>query len=162
MKSLILIRHAKSSWELPVKDKDRTLTEKGIETIKKVALEALPFISESFTIWSSTANRASQTAFLFCEKANINHENIVYKEALYTFNDANLEEEIRKCDNNINHLMVFGHNEAITDLVNKLGDKYVMNVPTSCFIKIQFDQENWKNISKGKVIKTIFPKEITS
>lgn len=161
MKSLILIRHAKSSWDFPVIDKERPLIEKGIKNIKKVAKKAGISLPEKKTIWSSTANRASQTAKLFCENTSIDQNNIIFKDSLYTFDGDTLENEIRKCENETENLILFGHNEAITNFVNKFGDKFILNVPTAGFVHLQFEQEHWQNISKGKTIKIIFPKEIT-
>ncbi|MGH2666116.1 SixA phosphatase family protein [Flavobacterium sp.] len=161
MKSLILIRHAKSSWDFPVIDKERPLIESGVKNIKKVAKKAIEFLPENRTIWSSTANRATQTALLFCENTFMNQNDIIFKDSLYTFDGSKLENEIRKCENTIENLILFGHNEAITNIVNKFGDKFIMNVPTAGFVYLQFEQNNWQNISKGKTIKFIFPKEIT-
>ncbi len=160
MKSLILVRHAKSSWDFPVLDKQRPLIEKGINNIQKVAKKAIEYLPKNHTIWSSNAVRASQTALLFCESAFLDPNQIIFKDALYTFNEDKLESEIKKCDFEVENLILFGHNEAITNFVNKFGDRIIMNVPTAGFIYLQFEQNSWQNISKGKIIKTIFPKEI--
>ena len=55
--------------------------------------------------------------------------------------------------------MVFGHNHAITHFVNKFGDKFIDNVPTCGVVIIEFDIDEWRNIKKGKTVKTIFPRE---
>jgi phosphohistidine phosphatase len=161
MKSLILIRHAKSSWDLPVSDKDRELIEIGIQSIIKVAQESKAILPSLYTIWSSSAKRASQTAHLFCKTLSIDDNTINFKEALYTFDDYDLAQIIKKCDDAIDNLIVFGHNGAITDFVNKFGDKLIYNVPTAGLVFIKFEQNSWSNIQKGKTIQTIFPKEIT-
>jgi len=57
------------------------------------------------------------------------------------------------------NLILFGHNEAITNFVNKFGDLYIENVPTSGVVALQFDSEDWGNISKGKTITTLFPSQ---
>ena len=160
MKSLILIRHAKSSWDLPVQDKDRELINIGIENIKKVAKKAISILPEEFSIWSSTAKRATQTAHLFCENFSIEKDKIIFNENLYTFEENTLEKIIKKCDNNVKSLIVFGHNGAITDFVNKFGDKLIQNVPTSGLVFLKFEQDNWIDIQNGKTLHTIFPKEI--
>lgn len=160
MKSLILVRHAKSSWDFPVLDKQRPLIEKGVSNIQKVAKKAIDHIPKNHTIWSSTAVRASQTALLFCETAFLNHKEIVFKDSLYTFDEHKLENEVKKCNSEVENLILFGHNEAITNFVNKFGDKIIMNVPTAGFVYLEFEQNNWENINNGKTIKTIFPKEM--
>lgn len=160
MKSLILVRHAKSSWEFSLEDKQRPLAENGVNAIKKVGKLAQDFVNEDFVLWSSTAKRAKETALLFTANAFLKPENIIFNDNLYTFNENQLEKEIKKCDNFVNKLILFGHNEAITNFVNKFGDEYIFNVPTAGLVFLQFETDNWENINKGKIIKKIFPKEI--
>jgi len=117
-------------------------------------------IDEEYEIWSSTAVRASETAFIFCDSVGILPSKIQFKDSLYTFNESELEKEIKKCNNEKNKLILFGHNEAITNFVNKFGDETIFNVPTAGLVFLQFDVKNWVNINKGKTIKKIFPKEI--
>ncbi len=160
MKSLILVRHAKSSWDFPVLDKQRPITEGGKESIVKVGKMAKDILPDHLSIWSSNAVRARETAFLFVESTQLNQDDIVFKDKLYTFSEEQLENEIKKCDNSIENLILFGHNEAITNFVNKFGNKFITNVPTAGFVFIQFEQNSWETINKGKIIKTLFPKEI--
>ncbi len=160
MKSLILIRHAKSSWDFGVIDKQRPLEEKGISAIKKVAEKVASILPENLLFWCSTALRASQTSKIFCETLSIDALKINFIDKLYTFDESQLESEIKKCDDVIENLILFGHNEAITNFVNKFGNKYIENVPTAGFVYLQFEQSSWKNINGGKIIKTVFPKEI--
>jgi phosphohistidine phosphatase len=160
MKSLILVRHAKSSWDFPVSDKERPLIEIGIASITNVAVKSRVLLPKEYTIWSSTAKRANQTAILFCQVNNINTDEIIFKDSLYTFDEDQLENEIKQCDDSVESLILFGHNGAITNFVNKFGNKFIMNVPTAGFVMIQFEENNWQYINRGRIVKTIFPKEI--
>ena len=160
MKNLIIIRHAKSSWDVPVTDKEREIVKSGVESIKKVAQEAKSIILEAFVIWSSTATRAMQTANVFCTELNIDITKIVLKDNLYTFDANELFSIIKNCDNNIDNLIVFGHNSAITDFVNHCGDKTFFDVPTAGLVNILFNGDNWSEIKTGKTRINIFPKEI--
>jgi len=56
--------------------------------------------------------------------------------------------------------MIFGHNHAFTALVNTLGDTYIENVPTAGLTMIQFPVNQWKSITQGQTIKTIFPRDL--
>lgn len=160
MKILVLIRHAKSSWDYPSEDKNRPLLKRGEEAIAKVAEMTKQFVSNEFTIWSSNAVRAKNKAILYCNAAELDVSKIIFKDELYTFNENELERQIKKCDNSIEKLILFGHNEAITNFVNKFGDKYVFNVPTAGFVYLELDSNDWSAIKNGKTIQTIFPKEI--
>ena len=115
---------------------------------------------KEFTIVSSTAKRAAETAYLFCESLNIQKDRIIFNENLYTFDDIALENSIKSTNDQVENLILFGHNGAITDFVNKFGDKLIHNVPTAGLVCIKFDQNNWSNIQNGKTVHTIFPKEI--
>lgn len=159
MKNLIIIRHAKSSWEAPLKDIDRPLTQKGIDNAHYVAEKCISYLPSNFVIWSSTAKRASETAQIFAQTISYPLESIIFKEELYTFEVNKLEHVIKSCSNVFENVIIFGHNEAITNFVNKFGDIIIDNVPTAGFVHIQFKTDNWKNISKGKIKKIIFPKK---
>ncbi|TPG31804.1 SixA phosphatase family protein [Flavobacterium pectinovorum] len=160
MKNLILIRHAKSSWEAPLKDFDRPLMKKGILDAHDVSATISKFLPKTYIIWSSTAARATETALIFAQNISYPIESIVYKDDLYTFDDKQLEKVIKSCDNSFDSVILFGHNEAITNFVNKFGDVFIENVPTSGFVSLQFDEESWNSINKGKTHKTIFPKDL--
>ncbi len=160
MKNLTLIRHGKSGYELGLSDKQRTLTNKGIENSKLIAQKYLPNLPSDFLIMSSTATRASQTAKIFAKTFIAFEEEIEFKDDLYTFDSREIEKIIKSTNNNVTNLLIFGHNDAITDFVNNFGDIYIDNVPTSGLVSIDFETNNWANIQNGKTIKTIFPSQL--
>jgi phosphohistidine phosphatase len=71
-----------------------------------------------------------------------------------------LEKVIKSCNNLYETVILFGHNEAITNFVNKFGDRFIDNVPTSGFVKLAFNVNSWKDITNGQILRTIFPKEL--
>ncbi|MFV8269563.1 SixA phosphatase family protein [Flavobacterium sp. GT2N3] len=160
MKNLILVRHAKSSWEVPIRDKDRGLTCKGMKDAHLVAAQAKDFIPKTYIIWASSAKRATNTALIFAQNLAYPVESIIYKDDLYTFDEKKLEESIKACSNLFESVIVFGHNGAITNFVNKFGDDYIDNIPTSGFVFIKLDTDDWKKIKKGTIKKIIFPKDL--
>lgn len=160
MKNLILIRHAKSSWDAPLNDIDRPLDNRGIKDAHIVALKSIKYLPKTFIVWSSIAKRASETAVIFAQNISYPIENIIFKKELYTFDENNLEQIIKSCNNSYYNIILFGHNEAITNFVNKFGDHYIDNVPTAGFVSLKFDTDNWQFINKGKIIKTLFPKDL--
>ena len=62
MKNLILIRHAKSSWDAPLIDFDRPLSKRGIADAHLMAVGTEAFMPKSYIVWSSPAQRAKNTA----------------------------------------------------------------------------------------------------
>jgi phosphohistidine phosphatase len=160
MKQLIVIRHAKSSWETPLRDYDRPLNGRGIKNAHLVSTHIASLIPKTFIVWSSAAKRASETAMIFAQNISYPVDQIVFKEDLYTFDERKLEQIIKSCSDEYEHLIVFGHNEAITNFVNKFGNILIDNVATSGFVNIIFEQNSWKNIEKGKTKNVIFPRDL--
>lgn len=160
MKNLVLIRHAKSSWEVPLRDKDRPLTSQGMQNAHLVSSNVINDLPKTYTIWSSTAERAMETAVIFAQNFNYPLESITYKDELYTFDERRLENIIKSYSNGYESIIIFGHNEAITNFVNKFGDTYIDNVPTAGFVHIEFESEVWGDIDKGKTKKIVFPRDL--
>lgn len=160
MKQLYLLRHAKSSWTSPLNDVDRPLTNRGIHDVHLVSTEISNELPTAYMFWCSIAKRATETAIVLAQNISFPLESIQFKTELYTFDDRKLEQIIKSCSDSCDHLIVCGHNEAITNFVNKFGDKFIDNVPTSGFVKLAFNVSRWKDIAKGQTLKTVFPKEL--
>lgn len=160
MKNLILIRHAKSSWDGPVNDKDRHISNIGMKDAHLISSNVLNYLPEKFVILSSNAKRAIETATIFAQNWMCLFESIIFKDDLYTFDENQLERTIKSCNNDYENVILFGHNAAITNFVNKFGDILIDNVPTSGFVSINFNCQNWNLLSKGKTVKTLFPRDL--
>lgn len=160
MKNLIIVRHAKSSWNAPLKDIDRPLSQKGINDAHMAAANCIQFLPSTYVMISSAAKRASETAIIFAQNILYPIESIIFKEDIYTFDEKQLEKVIKSFNNDFESVILFGHNEAITNLVNKFGDVFIDHVPTAGFVALQFDTDNWRKINKGKTKKIIFPKKL--
>ncbi|WP_395043053.1 SixA phosphatase family protein [Flavobacterium sp.] len=160
MKKIILIRHAKAQQNFSFKDFERPLTDVGIERAIEVAIKSKSYISIDSLIVSSSSVRTSQTARLFVQNWNLSQSDIIYYKELYTFKLSELEKIVKSFPNQYNNIILFGHNYAITDFVNKFGDILIENIPTAGLVSIIFDTNNWKDINKGKTDKIIFPSDI--
>ncbi len=158
MKRLILVRHGKSSWKYDVADEKRPLKKRGVRDGKLIANAFSTFVTNLPVMWSSHAVRAHETAKIFQKELEI--EELKVKQELYTFNVKDLLAQIKACDDNIYNLMVFGHNPAMTSLVNSIGDKPFDNIPTTGLTIIDFQTDSWKNIKNGKTILHLFPKNL--
>ncbi|MFT6414753.1 MAG: phosphohistidine phosphatase, partial [Dokdonia sp.] len=100
------------------------------------------------------------TAAIFAQAYHISEDEIVLHHQLYDFAGQQLLEVIRSCDNTVDCLMVFGHNNAMTSVVNVYGDMEIDNVPTAGFTAIQFDIERWEDLTQGKTIAHLTPKTL--
>ncbi|MGY5849779.1 SixA phosphatase family protein [Salegentibacter sp. F14] len=160
MKRLTLVRHGKSSWKHDVPDDKRPLKKRAYRDGDVVSSTYKEFYTPDAMFWSSPAVRALETAKMFKEKLSVPDQNFKVKESLYTFDEEDLLRIIKSCDDSIDKLVVFGHNAAMTVLVNQLGDKSLDNLPTTGLCVIDFEVDSWSEIKKGKTLLTLLPKEL--
>lgn len=160
MKKLIIVRHAKSSWKENILDHDRGLETRGINDAKLVSLKFKELDLIQDLVISSTAKRAKNTAEIFINNLNISQSKFYLEENLYDFSGENLIRIIKNTNDDVNTLMLFGHNHALTYFVNSFGDRYIDNVPTSGLVVIDFQIDSWKYIKKGQTVHIIFPRDL--
>lgn len=160
MKNIVLIRHAKSSWDHEITDILRPLSERGKIDIKKVAFHYKSLNLLPNAIYSSPARRAHDTSKLFCESAGMDNETIQIDNRLYDFEGTQVIDFIKKLDNNIKVVLIFGHNNAFTNISNIFGSKYIENVPTSGLVHLVIDINEWSNLKPGATKHAIFPKQL--
>jgi phosphohistidine phosphatase len=160
MKRLILVRHGKSSWEHELTDDKRPLIKRGIKDGELIAKTFEKFFNKPTVVWSSPAVRALETAKIFKENLQIEDQDFIIRPGLYTFDKNDLLKQIESCDPQVQTLMVFGHNPAMTGLVNQLGNQYFENIPTTGLTVIDFETGSWKELKKGKTILNLFPKNL--
>lgn len=160
MKKLILFRHGKSSWDSGVSDFERELAQVGVERTHKSAEKLVDKLNFNIDIWfSSPAKRAEKTALItasyFQKMPKINLD-----QRLYTFSYFDLLRFIKGLDDSYHTAIFFGHNEAYTEFVNRMGNIYLDNLPTSGVAIFEFDASKWEDIEKGKTLEIIKPKRL--
>lgn len=160
MKTLYLIRHAKSSWEFDVLDQKRPLNQRGLKDANLIGEALKSSISNIDRVLCSPAERAYTTAKIITSHLGVSDDKFQIDDNLYDFDGRMVLEVIKSCDNTIASLMIFGHNHAFTDISNILGDKSIDNLPTAGVVQIQFDVDSWRDITKGKTISTLYPKSL--
>ncbi len=160
MKKIILVRHAKSSWKYNVIDHERPLNKRGENNAYLVSNYFKEYLLKPDMVISSDAYRAKSTANIFISELKINKNIIHFNHGLYDFSGINLVEVIKNCDKSVKNLMIFGHNHAITAFVNTYGNIGIDNVPTCGVVIIEFDIEDWNDLTQGKTRKTVFPKDL--
>lgn len=163
MKTLYIVRHAKSSWVYQgIKDIDRPLKKRGINDAHLLSKALSKKIKRPAVIIASSANRALHTAMIFCETLKYPLANLQIKKSLYSFSDGYLIKTIKALDDGFDSAMIFSHDHGINDFVNTFGDKEILHVPTCGVIGIKFNTKHWKNIkpvkSEGKTFLFEYPK----
>ena len=157
MKTLFIVRHAKSSWkDSSLSDFDRPLNKRGIRDVPDMGdrLKAQHILPDLMI--SSPANRALTAAKGIAEQIGYSLANIVEDDALYHASSRDIIQLIANTENKHESLMIFGHNPGFTYLINDLSDFYLDNLPTTGICGIQFQLDNWTDVHNQKGIKAIF------
>ncbi len=160
MKKLILIRHAKSSWKYDVIDHQRPLNNRGETDVELVSNHLADSLSAPDLVMASDAVRTRSTASVFIKNLNIKKDIVQFSYDLYDFSGENLVKTIKRCNDDVSTLMLFGHNHAITSFANAYGDRYIENVPTCGVVVIEFNIDAWEDLNQGKTLRTVFPKDL--
>lgn len=147
MKTLVLVRHAKSSWNDPtLNDLDRPLNNRGKHDA--------PFMAELFAaraisidlIICSPAKRARKTAKKFCKQLDYAWTDVVIDKRIYEAPASAILKVIAKIDDEVAAAMVFGHNPGFTDVANQFSPEPVDNVPTGGIVTMTFDTRYWRQV----------------
>jgi phosphohistidine phosphatase len=159
MKTLYLLRHAKSSWDnLGLDDIDRPLNERGKrdapfmgQKLKEIGV--LPAL-----IIASPAKRAKKTAKKIAVQMGYDEAKIVLKRNIYEASLSDLLELLRK--QKVDSLMLVGHNPELTALYNFLCPIFIPNIPTAGVVGINFPIASWQEIHhhQGEQLFFEYPK----
>ena len=152
MKILLIIRHAKSSWELEtLNDFERSLNERGKKDGPIMARRLLDKNISIDAFISSPAKRAKKTAELFCEAFNKKKEDIIFISPLYHATPEIFFDVVGRLDETYNSVAIFSHNPGITEFVNELSDDVVVdNMPTCSVFAVKSNITKWKDFAKAK------------
>lgn len=161
MKTLFLLRHAKSSWDnSALADFDRPLNNRG--------LKAAPLMGETIrqhkfqinSIISSPAQRAGQTALLVKEAARIDCE-IEFERGIYEASPQRLREIVSKRDNENQSILLVGHNPGFEGFLKFLTSE-LQSMPTAALAVIDLRIDEWNKIAAdtGNLRTLLRPKEL--
>ncbi|MBI4547222.1 MAG: histidine phosphatase family protein [Ignavibacteriae bacterium] len=150
MKTLLLVRHAKSSWKNPeLSDRERPLNNRG----KRDAPFMGKLLSERGVkpdlLITSPTNRAMTTARYVAHELQYRISEIVTDESLYGQTMDHILHVIQGFENSINTVMIIGHNPEITLCANYITANTIENIPTCGIVCVDFSIELWNEIARG-------------
>lgn len=151
MKTLYIVRHAKSSWDHPgLSDDQRPLMEKGKKRTKYVIDFFLKKNIKPDLIISSHAVRAFETARIFAIGLNYPEDNIIVSKGMYHADLDSLYNNFFDLDDDVESLMMVGHNPTFTYFANQFLDHSIDNLPTSGVVCIEFMTDKWEEVIDAK------------
>ena len=163
MKTLYLIRHAKSSWgEIGSLDIDRSLDERGHRDAPKMAQKLKDLGVKPSLILTSPAKRAFTTAQYFAKAFQIADESIVVEDDIYEADVTDIQYIVKNLPAEARTVLMFGHNPTFTYFANIYNDEIIDNLPTCGVVKIDVGTEGWSKFSENtaNVVDYFFPKNI--
>lgn len=143
-KRLLLIRHAKSSWDNPnIDDHDRPLNKRGIRDAATMSTRLVQNNENIGVVFSSTATRALEISQPISQALNVpllvNHD-------LYTFSASQLLEQLRQLPEKYQSVGIVSHNPAITVVANTLLKDQFDNIPTSGVVAMNCNINTWDQL----------------
>ena len=161
-KTLIIMRHAKSSWDNPgLADYDRPLNKRGLRDASRMA----QWLSESELIpdqvIASAACRANQTASIVTNELALETDIFETRDLYLSDYDAYLE-QVSYLPNDVETVLVIGHNPTMESLVYLLSGESV-SMPTAAIAVIQLPIDTWSDqvtSASANLVKHVFPKSL--
>jgi phosphohistidine phosphatase len=151
MKTLLLIRHAKSSHSFGVSsDFDRPLNDRGFREAPEMGRKLFKNNIPIDLFVSSPAVRAKTTAELFASEYGRKLKDILFVPALYHANPEIFSQVVRSLDNRFDHVAVFSHNPGITDFAGSLSSARISHMPTCSVFAVTVPVDSWKDFSTAE------------
>ena len=161
MKTLLLMRHAKSSRDDPsLPDRDRPLNDRGKQDAPRMGKRLAQRNVKPDLLLSSPALRALTTAQFIAEEVGDKRKDIVVDDRLYASSADDLLAVIRALDKKLHCVMLFGHNPEFTDLAHRLSSE-IVHMPTGAVVEFSFDIKAWSDVGEVKPAKVVldYPKK---
>ncbi len=163
MKMLYLVRHAKSDWSnLFLRDFDRPLNARGEYSAPLMGDYLRKKGIKPDLILSSPALRAKTTAVLLSEKLSYPIDSITYIPSLYESDIDTMLALIRTTAEEIETLVIVGHNPELTECANFITHAEIENVPTCGVVEIRLNENSWDRIgyNSAELVSFVTPKKI--
>ena len=144
MKTLTIVRHAKSSWkDTSLRDHDRPLNKRGHRDAPEMGRRIAEHGVRPSLIVSSTALRAWTTAKTIAREIGYPYEFLEKEPNLYHAGVNRILDVVVAQDERCNSLMIVGHNPGFTDFANFLVPGLTNNLPTAGVVSVAINQDNW-------------------
>lgn len=151
MKRVLIVRHAKSSWDdLRIQDIDRPLNDRGKKDAPEMAQRLIGRGIRIDAFISSPAKRARKTAGLFAEAYGAHKKDIVIDPSLYLPDVPDFYAVLQQLPEQLITIALFSHNPGITAFANDLTSVRVDNMPTCSVFAITCNTDHWKNFREAE------------
>lgn len=167
MKTLYIVRHAKSSWDDPeLDDLDRPLNNRGMKDAPRMGKRLKEKEVTPDIMLSSPAERALATCKALADVLKFDEKKIKTDKRLYHANEDQILKVIRELKDSPRDseevAMIFGHNPGLTEFANLLLNQYIDNIPTCGVVAAKLPVKHWKDVTLGcgEMLFFDFPKRV--
>lgn len=163
MLTLVLIRHAKSSWSEPRgTDKLRPLKKRGLKNAPQIGRYIRLQELKWDVMYSSPALRSKLTAELIHKELGKKWPGFVVEPHLYAFDHHEVLAFLKSRTAKFKTIALVGHNPAFTDLTNLLADAGIKNIPTCGLVEMRLSIKKWSDLKPGcgKLTRFVTPKRL--
>lgn len=156
MKTVLLVRHAKSSWGDPnLPDHERPLNHRGRRDAPRAGERLRERGVVPDVIVTSTAVRARSTAAILAQALGLGSDRIVEDDRLYGASPDGLVDIIRALDDELTSVMLVGHNPEIGELASRLSDE-IAEMPTCAVAEFRYDISEWTEVGAVAPVGVVF------
>ena len=149
MKTLYLLRHAKSSWSFDeLSDQERPLNDRGRDDAPVMGQALAKRRICPDIVVSSPAVRAMSTAVLVAREMQYPHDKIKVEPGIYGADTDDFLAIIKDLPDSAASALVVGHNPTITETANELSPSRLNEMPTAAVVCLRFECEHWAEVSK--------------
>ena len=160
VRTLFILRHAKSGHDEPVSDKERTLTSRGRKDAHRTGQLARERNLLCERVLCSTATRARETLELFANGAELDVP-VAFLDELYLAEPDAIARALREHAGSTDRVMIVGHNPGLEGLVAHLTAERT-DLPTTAFVECTLPIDNWSelDLETAGTLRSIFtPKD---
>ncbi len=161
MKRLTIVRHAKSSWNHPdLSDFDRPLNKRGERNAPEMGRRLADRGESVDHMITSPAVRALTTAGMIADALGHPRSKIALDDGLYGASASETLRIVKNCDDQVERLMIFGHNPGLTDFAELMTGVRIENVPTSGVVIVDLAVDRWADVElgSGELVDFDYPK----
>ncbi|MEI5584064.1 MULTISPECIES: SixA phosphatase family protein [unclassified Agromyces] len=145
MKTLVLVRHAKSAWDDPtLSDHDRPLNDRGRRDAPEMGRRLRERGTSPDAILSSTAVRARTTAEAIAEALDVGTA-VVLDDRLYGSSAETILDVVAELDDALTTAMVVAHDPGMSHLAFRLSGE-IEHMPTCAVAEFRFDARSWADV----------------
>jgi phosphohistidine phosphatase len=152
VKRLVLMRHAKSSWDEPATaDHDRPLAARGLRDAPRMASRLAQRGVRPDLLLTSSAERAQKTAALVKRAFEPATVPTATEARIYMASPGEILAVMNELDDAYGEVMVIGHNPGMTALVNLLLPELGLeNLPTAGVVAVDCEEASWRDLASGR------------